>query len=68
MSALRRARLNKHLSKPALSELAGVDEDTITALEEGRTLRPRTATLVKLATALEVEPADIDPVDERQAV
>lgn len=61
MSTLRRLRMNSRLTIAALAEAAGLSEDTIRDIETGQTRDPRVDTLGKLADALGVEPADIDP-------
>lgn len=64
MSALRRIRLDRDepLTIAQLAELAGVSEDQIGSIENGKTRNPRVDTLRRLAGALGVKPSEIDPV------
>ena len=62
MSALRKKRIDAHLSVAQLAEKSGITRQTIASLESGRVEDPNTQTLVKLAKALKCEPSDIDPV------
>lgn len=67
MSALRRIRVDAHLSIEQLAEQAGVSSEQIRNIETGRATNPRVVTLVKLAEALEVQPSAIDPALEEAA-
>lgn len=62
MSALRRIRIDKHLSIEALAEQAGMSPEQIRNIETGRAKNPRVETLSKLAKVLDVEPSQIDPI------
>lgn len=62
MSALRRLRIDRHLSIAQLAEQSGVSDDQIRNIETGRAKNPRTSTLVDLARVLEVRPSELDPV------
>jgi transcriptional regulator with XRE-family HTH domain len=49
------------LTQDRLAQLAGVNRNTVMAIERGSSARP--ATIAKLATALAVDPLDlIDPL------
>lgn len=67
MSALRRARLNAEMEVKDLAEAAGVSQEQIRNIENGRATNPRAKTLAALARPLNVKPADIDPHMERTA-
>lgn len=62
MSALRRIRVNARLSIEDLAAASKVSPEQIRNIETGRAHNPRATTLGKLADALKVEPAEIDPV------
>jgi transcriptional regulator with XRE-family HTH domain len=57
MESVRRMRREKGLSQQELAELAGVGQDSISAIETGKH-EPHPRTLRKLAKALDVEVAD----------
>jgi transcriptional regulator with XRE-family HTH domain len=57
MESVRRMRREKGLSQQELAELAGVGQDSISAIETGKH-EPHPRTLRKLAMALDVEVAD----------
>lgn len=59
MASLRHVRLQKAYSQRDLAEVAGVTHKTIVDLELSR-VEPRLRTIRKIATALGVEPHDID--------
>lgn len=72
MSALRRIRVDADLTVDDLAQVAEVSPEQIRNIEEGRTVRPRPATLGKLARALSTEDApvsasDIDPYAAKAA-
>lgn len=69
MSELRRIRINKEMSIPQLALASNVSAEQIRNLETGRARNPRPATLAKLAKALKVKPAELDPflTDRRAA-
>ncbi len=60
MDELRRIRKERGLSQQRLADLAGVDKVTIVHIEGGK-VSPKVETLEKLATALEVDLADLFP-------
>jgi len=60
---LKELRVRKVLTQKDLAELAGVAAVTIAAIERGIQL-PSPRTSRKLAGALEVEPTEIDEVNE----
>lgn len=62
MSALRRIRIDKHLSIMDLAAQSEVSPEQIRNIENGRALNPRVETLAKLAAILEVEPSELDPI------
>jgi putative transcriptional regulator len=51
-------RVEAGLSQQALSDYAGVDRKTVNRIENGH-FSPNIETLLRLATALDVEPAEI---------
>ena len=55
---VKRLRKSKGLSQEKLARLANVSNNTITNIEAGKNLNPTTATIKKLARALDV------PVEE----
>ena len=57
-SLLRQFRVAAALSQEALAERCRISPDTIAALERGRRLAPRLATVRVIADALELAPAD----------
>jgi transcriptional regulator with XRE-family HTH domain len=57
MESVRRMRREKGLSQQELADLAGVGQDSISAIETGKH-EPHPRTLRKLANALDVEVAD----------
>lgn len=63
---LRRIRRNKPLSQSRLAALAGVDEKTVTRLEQG-SHKVQLPTLYALAKALEVQVYDLLPKIEEVA-
>ena len=68
MENIRRMRREKGLSQQELAELAGVGQDSISAIETGKH-EPHPRTLRKLAQALDVEVADFfkEPVPLAEA-
>src|SRR5215207_8517509 len=60
MDELRRIRKERGLSQQRLAELAKVDKVTIVHIEGGK-VSPKVETLEKLASALEIEVADLFP-------
>lgn len=66
MSELRRARVNRNLSITDLAEAAELSPEQIRNIENGRTRNPRADTLNRLAVVLGVEPATLDPMQDRQ--
>lgn len=61
---LRLARGRRGFTIAALAGRAGVSATAITDLELGRVKRPRIQTVVALADALGIDPADlVDPVE-----
>jgi transcriptional regulator with XRE-family HTH domain len=51
-------RVEAGLSQQALSDYAGIDRKTVNRIENGH-FSPNIETLLRLATALDVEPAEI---------
>lgn len=51
------------LTQQELAELAGVDQTTISDLENGRIKKPSWETVARLSAALSVSPAELFPVD-----
>ena len=56
---LKRLRERRFLSREELAELVGSHRDHIGRLERGEVMNPRMATIRKLATALEIDPAEL---------
>src|SRR5512138_3108520 len=56
---IRARRLDAGLTQRALADFAGVSVATIRDLEQGRTRRPRTALVDRLAAALNLEPGQM---------
>lgn len=54
-TALRNARKAKGLTQPRLAAVSGVDAQTISRIERGRTREPHGPTLTRLEEALEVK-------------
>ena len=63
MSTLKELRLKQFISQADLAEKAGVAAETINRLETGKR-KPSFRTIRKLATALGVEPSDIEFLKE----
>jgi transcriptional regulator with XRE-family HTH domain len=60
---LRTIRDKRKLTQETLSEMSGVDQSTISAIETGRLKSPSWQIVAKLARALEVAPDEIFPVE-----
>ena len=56
---IKEARLEKGLSQEELSKIAGISRQTISDLESGKVVNTTTATLMRLAEALECDVTDI---------
>jgi len=65
VNALKRHRVHRGATKAALARDSRVHADTITAIETYRTLTPHVDTVVRLAVALGVPPAQL--VEEIEA-
>jgi transcriptional regulator with XRE-family HTH domain len=66
--ALRAQRLDKQLTLRELADASGVALSTISDLEHGRIEAPSYQTVVLLAGALGMDPADLWPVELPPAV
>ena len=66
-AALRAAREKAGLSKPQLTERAGLALDTVYALERETLRSPRDSVVEKLAEALAVEWLDFYAADDRES-
>ena len=63
---LRDIRRAKELTQERLAEMSGVDQSTISNLENGNIENPTWETVGRLATALDVEPAEVFPLPATQ--
>jgi DNA-binding XRE family transcriptional regulator len=66
--SLRTARRLAKLTQPALAELSGVSQTTISALEREVSKKPTWDTCVRLAKALGVDPHEIFEVPQMPEV
>lgn len=57
---LRTLRCAADLTQAQLARLAGIEQETVSALERGRVVNPTTATVKGLCRALDKSPADIE--------
>ncbi|MFC4906168.1 helix-turn-helix domain-containing protein [Actinomadura gamaensis] len=62
---LKRIRRERAMSQEGLAERAGLSRDTVAKLEQGRRQGERTTTLMKLATALDVDLTELTGRRER---
>lgn len=65
---LREARAKRNLTQDELAALSGVEQPTISALENNRIQSPAWDTVCRLARALKVKPEEIFPVPDRAEV
>lgn len=61
---LRETRLARGLTQERLSDLSGVDQTNISALETGKNRNPSWDTVSRLAKTLDVTPEDLFPSRE----
>lgn len=61
---LKKARTDKKLSVRALADIADMDFGNISEIENGK-INPSLTTIVLLAEALEVDPADLLPAKSK---
>lgn len=54
--ALKKARTDKHLTQEQLEQKSGVNQATISALENGKVTQPTFQTVCALAEALDIDP------------
>lgn len=59
---LRRFREERKMSQTALAERAGVKQQLISQIENGKNLTTKSRYLVAMARALNVQPSDLDPL------
>jgi transcriptional regulator with XRE-family HTH domain len=52
------------LTQEELADLSGVDQTTISNIENGRIKKPSWETVARLSAALGVEPVELFPVDD----
>lgn len=60
MAKLEQLRLAKPLTQRELAEAAGVSENTVWLIENGRSRNPRPRVMRAIAAALGVAPGDVD--------
>jgi transcriptional regulator with XRE-family HTH domain len=60
---LRETRKQRGLTQIQLSELAGVEQGTISRLENGESDRPSWEIVARLARALDVPPEELFPIE-----
>jgi transcriptional regulator with XRE-family HTH domain len=64
---LKKIRTKRNLTQERLSELSGVDQSTICAIETARMKRPSWEIVAKLARALDTKPEELFPVETQTA-
>lgn len=64
---LRRLRRDRELTQEQLAKASGVNQTTISDLENGRTTNPSWETIARIAKALHVDPHDVFPIDGHEA-
>jgi transcriptional regulator with XRE-family HTH domain len=55
---LRQLRKERGLTQEQLADLSGIEQETISAIEVGKTRQPRASTMNALAVALDLSPSD----------
>jgi transcriptional regulator with XRE-family HTH domain len=63
MQKLKDIRYKKRLTQEKLAEISGVDQSTISSIENNPDKIPAWPTVAKLAKALDMKPEELFPVD-----
>jgi len=64
MMRLKEIRTGKRLTQEQVAERAGIDQSTVSELERGVNPNPTLQTILALARALDVDPAELFPVPD----